>query len=74
MSTPVTSARFMTPVELDGHLTPEQERAASLYVAEQAHDVDDARTLLQALGLIPSERDRLGVRSAYGVVQKGEGR
>ena len=69
MSAPTTTARFMTPVELDGRLTTAQKHAASLYVASKAHDADDARLLLQALGLIDSERDTNRVRTAYGEVR-----
>lgn len=32
--------------------TPEQRRRAALYVAGMAEDVDDARELLDALGLL----------------------
>ena len=69
MSAPTTTARFMIPVELDVRLTRAQKHAASLYVAGKAHDADDARLLLQALGLIDSERDSKGVRTAYGEVR-----
>lgn len=69
MSTPTTTARFMTPVELDGRLTRQQCDAASLYIAANAHDADDARLLLQALGLIDYERDTSGSRTAFGVAR-----
>lgn len=69
MSAPIVTGRFMTPVELDGRLTRAQKHAASLYIASKAHDADDARLLLQALGLIDSERDTNRVRTAYGEVR-----
>lgn len=69
MSTPVTSSAFFTPATPIGPLTIAQERAASFYVASKARDTDDARLLLQALGLVDYEHDTQGTRSAYGVAR-----
>lgn len=49
--------------------TADQQRRASLYVCGQAHDIADARLLLQALGLPPYDKPLRGPRDVLNVRQ-----
>ncbi|MFE9448361.1 hypothetical protein [Streptomyces sp. NPDC006739] len=42
------------------HTTPDQQHAAALFVASQAHDADDCRALLAMLGLTPTPKRKRG--------------
>ena len=70
MSAPIISGRFMVPVD-PAPLTDAQKHSAMRYVAGKAHDADDARDLLQALGLIDGERDISRARTWYGDIRGG---